>query len=88
MTIGLLKGTNAAGHIGWVTVYCAVCSTRLNLTGQKPRGARRYEVVYACPKCTEKYEAYFCAADARAVKYKCPYCGTKLELVSPIPVER
>ncbi len=87
MTIGLLKGTSSWGHSGWVTVYCRVCGAKMNLSGQKPR-SRKVEVVYACPKCAEKYEAYFCAADARFVKYTCPFCGTKLEIVSPQPVTR
>lgn len=85
MTVGLSKGTWTWGHVGWVTVYCRVCGTRLNLSGQKPR-SRRVEVVYACPKCAAKYGAYFCAADARFLKYTCPFCGSKLEIVSPQPV--
>ena len=87
MTIGLLKGTAAWGHVGWVTVYCRVCGARLSLAGQKPR-SRRTEIVYACPKCAKDYGAYFCAADARALKYRCPFCGTRLEIVSPQPIER
>ena len=87
MTIGLLKGTSAHGHVGWVTVYCRVCGAGLNVTGQKPR-SRRVDVVYACPKCAEQYEAYFCAADARAVKYTCPFCRSRLEIVSPTPAPR
>lgn len=30
------------------------------------------------PKCEKKYSAYFCEADKRGVKGKCPYCGTEL----------
>ncbi|GAB6148262.1 hypothetical protein JCM10135_08040 [Stetteria hydrogenophila] len=85
MTIGLLKGSWSWGHKGWLRVYCRVCGAALDLSGQKPR-TRKTEVVYACPKCAAKYEAYFCAADARALKYTCPFCGSKLEIVSPQPV--
>jgi len=88
LTVGLLKGTNAWGHIGWVTVYCRVCGRRLSLTGQKPGSARKIEVVYYCPKCAERYGAYFCAADARALKYRCPFCGGRLEIASPLPTPR
>jgi DNA-directed RNA polymerase subunit RPC12/RpoP len=87
VTIGLLKGVNAAGHIGWITVRCAICGAKLSLTGQKPRGGRRFEPVYACPKCSKKFNAYFCAADAKRLKYRCPYCGSKLVLVTPLPTE-
>ena len=87
MTVGLLKGTNAAGHIGWVTVYCSICNTKLSLSGYKPRSARQVEVVYACPRCLDEHESYFCAADARRVKFRCPYCGSKLVLASPLSVE-
>ncbi len=88
MTIGLDKGTNAQGHIGWITVRCRICGTYLSLTGQYPGAGRRIEIVYSCPKCAMDYGAYFCHADARKVKYTCPFCGGPLKVVSPLPVER
>jgi len=83
MTLGLNKGTNAQGHMGWVLVRCRVCGRYLSLTGQKP-GSRKIEVVYYCPHCAEKYGAYFCHADARMTHYRCPFCGRKLQLATPI----
>ena len=83
MTLGLHKGTNAHGHIGWVTVRCRVCGRYLSLTGQKPGAARRIEIVYHCPKCAQTYGAYFCAADARMLKYTCPFCGGPLKEATP-----
>jgi len=74
MTIGKLRGTNAMGHLGWITVRCRVCGRLLDLSGQKP-GSRKFEVVYACPKCAAKLGAYFCSADARSLKYRCPFCS-------------
>ncbi len=63
------KGSNAYGHIGWLTVKCTICNRSL-LIGT--------DVVYKCPKCEKKYKAYFCEADKRGLKGKCPYCGTEL----------
>ncbi len=83
MTLGLNKGTNAHGHMGWVLVRCRVCGRYLSLTGQSPGGARRIEVVYYCPHCAKDYGAYFCAADARMLKYRCPFCGRELKQVTP-----
>ena len=85
MTVGLNKGTNALGHPGWTRVKCRICAATLDITGQAP-GGRKFELVYYCPKCAEDYEAYFCRADARSLKYKCPYCRGELKLLSP-PLE-
>ena len=84
MTLGLDKGTNAHGHVGWVTVRCRVCGRYLSLTGQQPGSVRKIEVVYYCPHCAKDYGAYFCAADARMIKYKCPFCGRDLKIATPI----
>ena len=86
MTVGLNKGTTSLGHVGWVTVRCRICGTYMDITGQQP-GARKIDIVYACPKCAEPYGAYFCRADARRVKYTCPYCGSKLVVISPLTSE-
>ena len=83
MTLGLIKGMNAMGHAGWITVRCRVCWMKLSLTGYHP-GTRRTEPVYACPNCAKDLGAYFCRADAKALKYRCPFCGSELSLVSPI----
>jgi DNA-directed RNA polymerase subunit RPC12/RpoP len=83
VTIGLARGVNALGHVGWITVRCRICGRYLDLSGQKP-GARHEEVVYACPKCMKTLEAYFCAADAKKLGYRCPYCGTQLTIVTPL----
>jgi len=74
-----LKGINAAGHRGWVTVKCRICATKLDTT---------LDIVYVCPHCREKYDAYFCAADARRLHYRCPFCGRRLELITPWVAER
>jgi len=87
LTTGLARGTNAMGHPGWLRVRCRVCATLLDLSGQKPRAARRFQPVYYCPKCAGEYGAYFCSADARALKYECPFCRTRLELATPLPEE-
>ncbi len=84
MTIGLDKGTNAQGHMGWVTVRCRICGTYLSLTGMQPGGWRKASIAYYCPKCEKDYLAYFCHADARKVKYTCPYCGGPLRPATPI----
>jgi uncharacterized protein (UPF0212 family) len=44
--------------------------------------------VYVCPHCREKYDAYFCAADARRLHYRCPFCGRRLELITPWIAEK
>ncbi|EZQ06852.1 MULTISPECIES: hypothetical protein [Acidianus] len=63
------KGSEAYGHLGWFQVKCRICATTLTVG---------IEVVYKCPKCEKKYNAYFCEADKRTLKGKCPYCGTEL----------
>jgi len=65
------RGTNAAGHKGWYEVKCRICAKKLYI-GDDP--------VYHCPKCYQKYEAYFCEAHARKLHMKCPYCGSDLRL--------
>jgi len=69
VSIGRILGVNAQGHLGWVTVKCAVCATKMDVT-------RR--VVYRCPECSKHFDAYFCEADARLLRYKCPYCRERL----------
>jgi predicted RNA-binding Zn-ribbon protein involved in translation (DUF1610 family) len=54
----------------------------LSLTGQSP-GSRKIEVVYYCPDCARDYGAYFCHADARMLKYRCPFCGKPLKRYTP-----
>jgi DNA-directed RNA polymerase subunit RPC12/RpoP len=63
------RGSAAYGHIGWVQVYCRICNRKLKMGT---------DIVYKCPKCEKKYRAYFCEADARGLKYRCPYCGSEL----------
>ncbi len=74
MSTAGLKGINAVGHKGWVTVRCRICGRKLDLT---------LDVVYVCPYCRDKYDAYFCAADAKRLHYKCPFCGRQLEPITP-----
>lgn len=87
MTVGLNKGSNYMGHLGWITVRCRICATYLDLTGQPPGATTPTDIVYACPKCVGPRGAYFCHADARAVKYSCPYCGSKLVILTPLAGE-
>ncbi|MCE4617372.1 MAG: hypothetical protein F7C32_02170 [Desulfurococcales archaeon] len=75
MTIGKVRGINSSGHKGWFTVYCSICARPLDLTK---------DVVYTCPSCRDKYEAYFCQADARRLGYRCPYCRRELVLASVV----
>ncbi len=58
----------------------------LDITGQPP-ATRRLDIVYACPKCAEDYNAYFCRADARSLKYRCPFCRAELAVISPVVSE-
>ncbi len=74
MTIGLLKGTNSPGHKGWTHVKCRICGKELDLFRAIDTGD-----VYYCPKCAKTRGAYFCAADAKRLKYRCPYCGSELK---------
>jgi len=87
VTMGLDKGTNTHGHMGWVLVRCRVCGRYLSLTGQKPGSGRKIDIVYYCPHCAKDYGAYFCHADARMLKYRCPFCGRPLQVASPLPGE-
>ena len=59
-----IKGSNAYGHLGWITKYCRICNRKLKVG---------IDVVYKCPKCEKVYNAYFCEADARGLHHKCPY---------------
>ncbi|RLG81256.1 MAG: hypothetical protein DRO13_01610 [Thermoprotei archaeon] len=75
MTIGLFKGTSAAGHKGWTRVYCVICNAELDLFK-----AVDEKNVYYCPNCIKnKAEAYFCEAHARNLHYRCPYCRGELK---------
>jgi predicted RNA-binding Zn-ribbon protein involved in translation (DUF1610 family) len=75
MTGGLLQGVNKSGHRGWTTEKCILCATTLDfLQGYDLKN------IYYCPRCLEsRVKAYFCAADARKVHYKCPFCGSELK---------
>ncbi len=65
-----LRGTNAGGHLGWVTKRCSICNRKL-VVGKDP--------IYYCPKCVNAgRNAYFCDSDYRVLHKKCPYCGTEL----------
>jgi phage FluMu protein Com len=48
-----IKGSNAYGHLGWITKYCRICNRKLKVG---------IDVVYKCPKCEKVYNAYFCEA--------------------------
>jgi len=82
LTIGLAKGINAMGHLGWVSVRCRICATWLDATGGV--GKTKKTLTYMCPRCAQLYQAYFCHACARKVKYTCPYCKGPLTLLTPI----
>jgi hypothetical protein len=82
LTVGIAKGINAMGHLGWVTVRCRICATWLDITGGV--GRVKKSIVYACPRCAQEYEAYFCRACAKKVRYTCPYCRSPLTLVTPL----
>lgn len=75
MTVGLLKGVNKAGHKGWTTVKCAICNKDIDLFKAIETGD-----AYYCPRCVKiGRETYLCAAHARKLHYKCPYCGSELK---------
>jgi len=79
LTIGLFKGTGKVGHKGWVTVYCAICNTKLDLFK-----AVDEKNVFYCQSCVSKgREAYFCTAHSRNLHYRCPYCGDRLKPYFP-----
>ncbi|MEM2579372.1 MAG: hypothetical protein QW398_05470 [Desulfurococcaceae archaeon] len=69
MTTGLIRGANAMGHVGWVTVKCSICSRKMNLFRSIDSGE-----AYVCIKCNN----FFCSADAKRLGYKCPYDGSEL----------
>ena len=71
MSYGSIKGVNAQGHSGWVTIKCSICARKMDVTRQ---------IVYKCPKCTPTINAYFCQADSRVLHYRCPYCREQLVL--------
>ncbi|HDN75530.1 MAG: hypothetical protein DRO18_00245 [Thermoprotei archaeon] len=65
-----LLGTNAGGHLGWITKRCVICNRRLIVGKDK---------IYHCPKCVKLgIQAYFCEADGKVLHGKCPYCGNEL----------
>lgn len=69
MSIGKIKGANAHGHLGWVTVRCRVCARLEDFTRS---------VIYICPNCNKKFPSYFCPSCARVLHYRCPYCRNEL----------
>ena len=64
-----LVGANAAGHLGWVTRFCKICSRKL-VVG--------VDAIYVCPKCGHITGAYYCLADYKRLHGKCPYCKNEL----------
>ena len=78
MSTSGLKGINAVGHLGWVKYKCRICARVLDISE---------DIVYACPSCKDKYNAYFCSADAKRLHYRCPFCGRELTPISPWLVE-
>lgn len=79
MTIGLFKGASKTGHRGWTTVYCAICSTKLDVFK-----AVDEKHIYYCQSCTSKgFEAFFCTAHARNLHFKCPYCKSEIKPYFP-----
>lgn len=72
MSAGLFKGVNSMGHIGWVRVKCRICARTLFI-GR--------DIVYHCPKCVKTHDAYFCEADYKRLKGRCPFCGSELKLI-------
>jgi len=73
MSIGKIKGANAHGHLGWVTVRCRICARLEDYTRA---------VIYVCPECMKKIPAYYCSSCAKVLHYKCPYCKTPLVTLS------
>ncbi len=69
MSYGGVYGVNAQGHKGWTTVRCAIHARYVDVSK---------EPVYKCPKCTPKYNVYFCADEYKELGGKCPYCHSKL----------
>ncbi len=64
-----LLGTNSAGHLGWVLKRCNICNRKL-VVGN--------DAVYACPKCGSTANVYYCLADYKRLRGKCPYCKSDL----------
>lgn len=68
----MMLGTNTRGHKGWVTLRCSICNKKM-IVGE--------EQIYICPKCSVgARKIAFCRACARITHYRCPYCGTELQL--------
>uniref|UniRef100_A0A7C5USE8 Uncharacterized protein n=1 Tax=Ignisphaera aggregans TaxID=334771 RepID=A0A7C5USE8_9CREN len=65
------RGCNSSGHKGWYEVKCRICAKKIYLGD---------DIIYYCPKCAQKYDAYFCLADAKRVYMRCPYCEGELQL--------
>lgn len=59
------RGANSMGHKGWHEFKCAICAKKLYIGDT---------VTFKCPKC----DTYFCEADAKRLRYRCPYCGSDL----------
>lgn len=70
------RGCNASGHRGWYELKCRICAKKLYVGD---------DVIYHCPKCAKKYEAYFCVADVKKLGRRCPYCNA--DLVTLISLE-
>ena len=73
MSTAGLKGVNAFGHLGWVTKKCRICAAKIDITR---------DLYYVCPHCKDRYDAYFCPADAKRLHYRCPFCGRELKPVN------
>ncbi|MGC9148348.1 MAG: hypothetical protein ACP5GI_02755 [Sulfolobales archaeon] len=66
-----MLGVNTKGHRGWVILRCGICNKKLYV-GE--------DIIYICPNCSKTRKVVFCKACARITHYKCPYCGTELQL--------
>ena len=74
-----LRGINSSGHSGWTTTKCRICALKIDIT---------MDITYICTHCVEKYEAYFCPADAKRLHYRCPFCDRELVPYTPWIIER
>ncbi|MEM0026267.1 MAG: hypothetical protein QXV93_02095 [Zestosphaera sp.] len=66
--MGMLRGINASGHLGWVTKNCTICRKSLHV-GR--------DVLYTCSKCGMD-KVIICSGDYKALNGKCPYCRSEL----------